>query len=364
MRSFFDPSAQVDAIQSQDGDQPGSSRKMQGVSSAHFLKLIEERGATGFWACDLVTGECTCSPGLSRIMGADTPQPFRMVDLLERVHPEDRILCEDLWPLTRSGVPVNRSFRIIRGDRTVRWIEFHSEVVLDAEQRPARAVGLLHDVTAQHEHRQTLDEILGRYRALVSSVATMEWRATAAGEPIFSHGWTALTGQLESDVLRGNWVEAIHPEDRPAMLAAWEQAVANLTPYVVNQRILQANGEYDWFHSRAVPVLHKGGRSHEWLGMIVRHSDFGSPATQAVSLPGTLTAMQIRAARAMLQWTLEDLSRVSGVSISSIRRIEAEGERATRPQSLTAIRDAFEREGLAFSDGNAVSQRRRLPPRE
>ncbi len=364
MRSFLDPSAQADVTSGQDSDQANPSRRMQGVSSAHFLKLIEERGATGFWTCDLITGECTCSPGVSRIVGTETPQPFRMVDILERVHPEDRMLCEDLWPLTRSGVPVNRNFRIIRGDRTVRWIEFHSEVVLDAEQRPARAVGLLHDVTLQHEYRQTLDETLGRYRALVSSVATMEWRATASGEPIFSHGWTALTGQLESDVLRGSWVEAIHPEDRPAMIAAWEHAVATLTPYVINHRILQVNGEYDWFHSRAVPVLHKGGRSHEWLGMIVRHRDFGSPATHGGSNTCTLTAMQIRAARAMLQWTLEDLSRASGVSVSSIRRIEAEGERATRPNSLTAIRDAFEREGLAFSDGTAVSQRRRPPTRD
>lgn len=57
----------------------------------------------------------------------------------------------------------------------------------------------------------------------------------------------------------------------------------------------------------------------------------------------------------MLQWTLEDLSRQSGVSVSSIRRIEGEGERSTRPASLSAIREAFEREGLAFSDGNTVS---------
>ena len=68
-----------------------------------------------------------------------------------------------------------------------------------------------------------------------------------------------------------------------------------------------------------------------------------------------LTPMQIRAGRAMLQWTLDDLSRESGVSVSSIRRIEGEGERSTRPTSLSAIRQALERHGLIFSDGNGIS---------
>jgi PAS domain S-box-containing protein len=355
MRSFLEPSAQAEANQGQDGDLYATARRVSGVSSAHFLKLLEERGTTGFWTCDLLTGQCTSSPGLLRVMGLETPQPFRMQDLLDQVHPEDRSRCEDLWPLIRSGVPVNRNFRIIRGDRTVRWVEFRSEVVLDADQRPVRAIGLLQDVSQEHENSQALDESLGRYRALIGAVATMEWRATASGEPVFSNGWTALTGQRESEVLNGNWVSAIHPDDREQMMAAWEYAVANLTPYEADQRIRKADGEYEWFHARAVPILHKSGRPHEWLGMIIDHREFKRLANGKPAVGATLTPMQIRAGRAMLQWTLDDLSRESGVSVSSIRRIEGEGERSTRPTSLSAIRQALERHGLIFSDGNGIS---------
>ncbi|MDH4415190.1 MAG: PAS domain-containing protein [Rhizobium sp.] len=358
MRSFLDLSAQADVNPGQDGDAFVAGRKISGVSSAHFLKLVEEHGNIGFWTCDLVTGQCSCSSGLVRVMGVEQPQPFRLADLVDQVHPEDRTFCEDVWPLIRSGVPVNRNFRIIRGDRTVRWIEFRSEVVLDAEQRPVRAIGLLQDVSQQHENRQALEESIGRYRALVSAVAAMEWRATASGEPVFSHGWMALTGQRESDMLNGNWLAAVHPDDRQMVIAAWQDAVANLSPYVANQRILRADGEYEWFHARAVPVLHKGARPHEWLGMIIRHQDFAKNGSDGRLADATVTPMQIRAGRAMLQWTLEDLSRESGVSVSSIRRIEGEGERSTRPTSLTAIRQSFERQGLVFSDGNAVSLQR------
>jgi PAS domain-containing protein len=362
MNGNLDPSTPIDADAGQDGDATGPVRKLQGVSSAHFLRLVEERGTTGFWTCDLETGLCTCSPGLLRVMAIEPMQTFRLTDLIDSVHPEERPLCEDIWPLIRSGVPVNRSFRIIRGDRTVRWVEFRSEVVLDANQRPLRAVGLLQDISVQHESRQAVEDTVGRYRALVSAVATMEWRATASGEPVFSHGWTELTGQLETNVLNGTWVEAIHPDDRAGVISSWEHAVATLTPYVANHRILQINGEYEWFYARAVPVHHKTGRSHEWLGMIMRHSDFNIMGKRQDAGEAPLTPMQIRAARAMLEWTLEDLSRVSGVSISSIRRIEAEGERSTRPASLAALRQAFEREGVVFQDGNKVSLPRTRTP--
>ena len=85
---------------------------------------------------------------------------------------------------------------------------------LDDAQQPTRSIGIVNDVTAQHESRETIEDTLGRYRALVNSLATMEWRATADGVPIYSQGWTALTGQLEIHVAHGAWLDVIHPADR------------------------------------------------------------------------------------------------------------------------------------------------------
>lgn len=358
MNGYLGASTQADAISGQDGGLFAVGKKIPGVSSAHFLKLVEDRGTAGFWSCDLATGQCICSPGLLRLIGLDTVKSFSLMHLLDHVHPEDRNTCEDIWPLIRSGVPVNRDFRLVRADRTLRWVGFRSDVVLDADKRPARAIGLINDVSELNENRQALDESMGRYRALVGAVAALEWRATANGEPIFSRGWTALTGQPESEVLSGNWVNALHPDDRPVVVESWLKAVQTLTPYTANQRILKANGEYEWFHARAVPIMRQGGRPHEWLGMIIRHQDFIVTAHHPAEAETIVTPMQIRAGRAMLQWTLEDLSRESGVSVSSIRRIEAEGERSTRPASLAALRQAFERKGLAFREDNGVCLQR------
>jgi hypothetical protein len=66
-----------------------------------------------------------------------------------------------------------------------------------------------------------------------------------------------------------------------------------------------------------------------------------------------LTSFQIRAARAVLKWSAQDLALHSSVSLRTIRRAEL----ADRYTSLTvpndlAIRRAFEAAGVEFIDEN------------
>src|SRR6266568_9121892 len=66
-----------------------------------------------------------------------------------------------------------------------------------------------------------------------------------------------------------------------------------------------------------------------------------------------LSSAQIRAGRALLRWTAEDLARASALGVNTIRRAEI----AERQTSLTAandlaVRRALEAAGVEFIDGN------------
>jgi transcriptional regulator with XRE-family HTH domain len=66
-----------------------------------------------------------------------------------------------------------------------------------------------------------------------------------------------------------------------------------------------------------------------------------------------LTSSQIRAARALVKWSAEDLARQSSVSLRTIRRAElAEPETSMTAPNDTAIRRAFEMAGIEFIDEN------------
>jgi transcriptional regulator with XRE-family HTH domain len=66
-----------------------------------------------------------------------------------------------------------------------------------------------------------------------------------------------------------------------------------------------------------------------------------------------LASSQIRAARALVKWSAEDLARQSSVSLRTIRRAElAEPETSMTAPNDTAIRRAFEMAGIEFIDEN------------
>jgi hypothetical protein len=66
-----------------------------------------------------------------------------------------------------------------------------------------------------------------------------------------------------------------------------------------------------------------------------------------------LTSAQIRAARALLRWTAEDLARSSALSVATIRRAELTEEATlmTTANDL-AVRRALEVAGVEFIDAN------------
>ena len=64
----------------------------------------------------------------------------------------------------------------------------------------------------------------------------------------------------------------------------------------------------------------------------------------------SITSEQIRAAKAMIRWSGEDLAAASGLSLSSIRRIEALTgiPQAQSMRTVLSIKEALESAGIEF----------------
>jgi hypothetical protein len=66
-----------------------------------------------------------------------------------------------------------------------------------------------------------------------------------------------------------------------------------------------------------------------------------------------LTSSQIRAGRALLRWSADDLARASALGINTIRRAElAEDETSMTAANDLAVRRALEAAGVEFIDEN------------
>ena len=330
----------------------------RGISSRHFLKLIEDGGEVGFWSSDIGDDRIRASVGLYRIFGLDPAVDMTFATTRDLMHPADRAAYADLLTLLRAGQAVKREFRIIRPDRTQRWISSRAEVLLGADDRPSRAIGIVQDVTERHEARRSVEQEQDRCRALVEATAAVVWYASPDGNVLDMPQWLELTGQSQEEAQRTGWLGAVHPDDRVRTEAAWRTALSHASPYNTDYRILCKDGIFRWFNSRGVPILNRDGSVREWIGVCLaipgrrRYDDESLDAGMIPPSPAAddLTPAQVRGARVIVGWSCAELALRADLSVSTVRRLEEEPVTVRpRRESVTALRRALEEAGVEFT---------------
>jgi PAS domain S-box-containing protein len=73
------------------------------------------------------------------------------------------------------------------------------------------------------------------------------------------------------------WVERLHPDDVPAMRAAYQAVVPTGAPYSADYRMFAKDGRIVWIHDEAVLVRDEDGAPLYWQG--VMHETVDRPAT-------------------------------------------------------------------------------------
>ena len=110
-----------------------------------------------------------------------------------------------------------------------------------------------------------------RFRAAVQAVRGVLWTNDAEGRMVGEQpGWSALTGQAPADYEGFGWASAVHPDDVPPTVDAWNATVAARRPFVHEHRVRARDGNWRHFAIRAVPVLDDRGAITEWVGV---HTD-------------------------------------------------------------------------------------------
>ncbi|MBB6119114.1 SpoIIE family protein phosphatase [Nocardiopsis algeriensis] len=108
-----------------------------------------------------------------------------------------------------------------------------------------------------------------RLRALLRAGNQIFWTADPDGEVLEDcPQWRSVTGQSPEEFLGRGWLEAVHPDDRPAVARAWDDAVLDVTPFDAMCRVRTLSGGYGHYRFRADPVMDGGPGPAEWVGTL------------------------------------------------------------------------------------------------
>lgn len=311
-------------------------------------RFSEEMLHTGHWSWDLETGVMQWSRGLMELLGLEagavTPSYFTFEGA---IHPDDKHALSDLEQMLQSSIAVEREFRILNSSGRVRWIALKAEPVASLTGRPRRAVGICYDVTKHREELSLLQRGEDRLRGFAQLAKELMWVAKPNGSLVKVLNWRDADRTHAEETATISWPSLVHPDDRPLFEEQWAHAVASRQPLVFEHRLREADGHYAPYWTRAAPTLTANGGVQEWVGLsrnIQNSRDFYPQREE------TPTGIQIRAGRAVIGWSVKQLSEAAQLSASTIRVLEEFDTASPKHRTeLEAIRTALFEAGVELT---------------
>jgi PAS domain S-box-containing protein len=147
----------------------------------------------------------------------------------------------------------------------------HQVTVVPHQRSDGSVVGctvLVVDVTERKLAEAALRESEGSFRTLSEAAPAMVWACRPDGFVFYlNQRWIEYTGQTLEQYQGFGWAETMHPEDRPRILAHWEQCRNSGEIYEGEVRYRRHDGQYRWHFFRAVPMRDEDGTIITWYGV-------------------------------------------------------------------------------------------------
>ncbi|WP_190513247.1 PAS domain S-box protein [Oscillatoria sp. FACHB-1407] len=125
----------------------------------------------------------------------------------------------------------------------------------------------LTDISDRKRAEAQLRESREHLRYIIELNPQVPWTADPHGKITdFNERWLTLTGLTREQAMGEGWSQVPHPDDLPAMLAAWTYSITTGNPYDIQHRIKLADGSYRWMRSRAFPRRDEHKQILGWYG--------------------------------------------------------------------------------------------------
>jgi PAS domain S-box-containing protein len=131
----------------------------------------------------------------------------------------------------------------------------------------AGAINCFYDISARKEAEEALRQSEERFRTVADNVPQLIWTNDGEGTAnYFNKRWFDYSGLSYDESYGLGWQALVHPEDAPASVERWKQALAKGEVFDAEYRLRGADGNYRWFIGRNVPINNGDAGVFSWFG--------------------------------------------------------------------------------------------------
>jgi len=136
------------------------------------------------------------------------------------------------------------------------------------------------DLTERKRAEETLRASEAKFRSAIDGITGLVTILAPSGELQYVNSpVTEYFGRTAEELKNWGTSDAVHAEDLPRVLEAYETSIAAGTPFHHELRLRRFDGEYRWFENRGAPIRDESGRIARWYCLLTDIED----RTQAVA---------------------------------------------------------------------------------
>lgn len=130
--------------------------------SEQRLNMALEYTNTGSWDLNLQTFSLIYTPRLAEIFGYPSSAKISYEQTRSHFHPDDlkNIVDKAFSKAINTGVYFYEA-RVLRPDKTMRWVRTQGRVIYDSDKIPVRMLGTIMDITEEKNEQQRKDDFMG-----------------------------------------------------------------------------------------------------------------------------------------------------------------------------------------------------------
>jgi hypothetical protein len=246
------------------------------------LRESEERyrltltcASLGTWDWNITTGQVEFNERWAGMRGYQLNEIRPHIDSWKNdIHPEDEpslsLLLDEHF--AKQTPLFEAEYRVRTRSGAWIWILDRGAVIeRDARGAPLRMAGTEMDISARKLAEQELEAHKERLRRgqIFANVGTWDWQIQT-GDLYWSERIAPLFGYAEGELETSydNFLAAVHPDDRQAVVDAVGSCVAHDTPYEIEHRVVWPDGTVRWLLERGAVVRGADGKPLHMLGVV------------------------------------------------------------------------------------------------